>query len=182
MYLRVLSRPPPSSGCARAAFNAGHIPASYYRRPADDLLSEVNKPAHTTQTFACLCDSLYPPPSLSLARPFNMRVSMSGHEGGGGLGTCKEQRLMGKQLHLQWGGTQQQLGQVRPENLIHWPTRPRHAEEQLFLSEMVDIGFSICCLPTLGAQRLCSLDQISIDLPFVFFGSFAVSASPFSLM
>lgn len=49
------------------------------------------------------------------------------------------------------GSTQKQPGQVRPQSVIRWPGGRRHEEEQLCLSEMVDIGFGICCLPSLCA-------------------------------
>lgn len=64
MYLHVPSRKPHPSGCSRAAFNTGHIAASHHHCPADDLLSEVNKPAHTIRTYSiCLSEWI---PALSL--------------------------------------------------------------------------------------------------------------------
>lgn len=52
--ITVSSRKPHPSGCSCAALNTGHIPASYHRCPADNLLSEVNKPAHSLTIYSIL--------------------------------------------------------------------------------------------------------------------------------
>lgn len=82
-----------------------------------------------------------------------MRLSVSGQgtAAGGALETGGVQRLMGKQLHLQRARVKKQPGQVRPQSVIGWASGRRHEEEQLCLSQMVDIGFGVCCLPSVCA-------------------------------
>lgn len=150
MYLHVPSRKPHPSGCSRAAFNTGHIAASHHHCPADDLLSEVNKPAHTIKTYSICLSEWIPALSLSCEHVSEHESECvgSGHQGGGGLETGGEQWLLGKQLHLKRGSTQKQLGQVRPQTLIHWPTwQTTWGGTALPLRWLILVLVFVVCLP-----------------------------------
>ena len=143
-----LCRKPHPSGCSCAALDAGHIPAPHHRRPADDLLSEVDQPAHTLSAFSVSVLSFLP---RSLLVCVCMRVSVSGQ--GIRVGVVWKQAVKSalwvNSCTSSRTAHENSSGQVRPQTLIHWPSWRQHEEEQLGLSQMVDIGFGVCCLPAL---------------------------------